>query len=98
MASDLGAVKWHSTDRSRTTKPHDRGRLRVALAIVTAGLAAFYAPLGHAQQSPSAGVADAVAQPATQGPAQAEMDNADPDPGQWLTDKGSVPNQRSDGP
>jgi hypothetical protein len=92
MASDLGAVKWYSTDRSRTTKavkPHDRGRLRDALAIVTAGIA-LYAPLGHAQQSPSVGVTDAVAQPATQGPTQTEMDNADLDPGQWLTDKGSI--------
>ena len=88
MASDLGEIRWYCNNRARTTrrtKPRSRGRLRDALAIVTAGFA-LHAPLGHAQLPPSVPAADAVAQPTTQVPTQTEMDNADLDPDQWLTD------------
>ena len=88
MASDLGEIRWYCINRARTTrrtKPRSHGRLRDALAIVTAGFA-LHAPLGHAQLPPSVPAADAVAQPTTQVPTQTEMDNADLDPDQWLTD------------
>ena len=49
------------------------------------GALGFWALCAAAQESQSRRAADAVAQPTTRGPTQAEMDKADVDPDQWLT-------------
>jgi alcohol dehydrogenase (cytochrome c) len=88
MASDLGEMRWYRIARPRTRtrmKPRSGERLRNTLLIVAAGFA-LLAPLSYAQLAPSVRAADAVTQPTTQGPTQAEMDKADVDPNQWLTD------------
>jgi alcohol dehydrogenase (cytochrome c) len=66
-------------------EPRTQRRLRRTLGVALAGLA-LCAPGAPAQGPQSPRAADAVAHPTTLGPTQAEMDMADVDPSQWLTD------------
>jgi PQQ-dependent dehydrogenase (methanol/ethanol family) len=80
MSIDLIPSKLQFGVESRT-----RRRLRRSLGVALAGLA-LCAPGAPAQGPQSPRAADAVAHPTTLGPTQAEMDKADVDPSQWLTD------------
>src|SRR5450755_672187 len=79
MSIDLSPSKLQFGVESRTQR-----RLRRILGVALAGLA-LCAPYVRAQAPQSPRAADAVAQPTTQTPTQAEIDKADIDPNQWLT-------------
>jgi alcohol dehydrogenase (cytochrome c) len=64
--------------------PLPKRRFRRTVAIALAGFSVCTAH-GQAPAPRSPLLADAVAQPSTAAPTQAEMDNADLDPSQWLT-------------
>ena len=66
--------------RTATTR-----NMRRAVVLLIGGLAVC-AIHADAQVPQSTQPADAVAQPMTRGPTQAELDQSDVDPGQWLTD------------
>ena len=82
--SDYEAALDHDERREKSTMAPAHQRWRWAVPISVAALA-FWALCAAAQESQSQRAADAVAQPATRGPMQAEMDKADVDPDQWLT-------------
>ena len=58
---------------------------RTLAASVATACAAALAPLAWAQGAPSSADSGAARNPSTQGPTQAELNNADVDPVSWLT-------------
>lgn len=56
-----------------------------ALAACIATVCAALASLAYAQGAPAVAAAEPARNPSTQGPTQAELDNADVDPASWLT-------------